>query len=244
MADSMARPNRKQAASKFRRAITKSNELHGEYLDDDALLESYDRFTRWQLDYMLAFFDDLVVDNGYTDAVDFIVSDLAGIGISERDREIERAAGAIVATLPLHPLETAAAAVELNAHALEINLGIWRELCAEGKLPREITEKIYVTACRSASSYEECMDLVHLAGELGQTLKTLVRLPLIGGLLRTMRAPAHATGFGALQGFLETGFATFREIPDIDYFLEQLVARLDRVFRRIYIEPIAETEQA
>jgi hypothetical protein len=38
------------------------------------------------------------------------------------------------------------------------------------------------------------MDLVHLAVELGETLKRLVRVPLIGGLLRTMRRPAHAAG--------------------------------------------------
>ena len=87
------------------------------------------------------------------------------------------------------------------------------------------------------------MDLVNLAGELGETLKTLVRLPLIGGLLRAMRAPAHATGFGALQEFLETGFVTFREIPDIDRFLELLVARLDEVFQRIYVKPIADIER-
>jgi hypothetical protein len=240
----MARSKRKQAAAKFRRAIRKSNELHGEYLGDADLLESYDRFTRWQLDYMLSFFDDLVAAEGYTDAVDFIVSDLAGTGISERDREIERAAGAIVTTLPAHPLETAAAAVELNAQSLGINLAIWRALHVDDDLPAEITEKAYVMACRSASSYEECMNLVYLAGELGQTLKTLVHLPLIGGLLRTMRAPAHATGFGALQDFLETGFVTFRRIPDIDRFLEQLVARMDLIFQRIYRNPITEFEQA
>ena len=34
--------------------------------------------------------------------------------------------------------------------------------------------------------------------DLGDTLKKLVRVPLIGGLLRTMRTPAHAAGFGAL----------------------------------------------
>jgi hypothetical protein len=240
----MAFSNRQQAATIFRHAIAKSNELHREYLDDAGLLESYDRFTRWQVDYMLSFFGDLVASNGYTDAVDFIVSDLAGVGISERDREIERAAGVIVATLPVHPLETAAAAVELNANSLQINLGIWRALRVDGALPAEITEKAYVLACRSASSYEECMDLVHLAGELGKTLKTLVRIPLIGGLLRAMRAPAHAAGFGALQDFLETGFVTFRDIPDIDRFLARLVGRLDEVFDRIYRKPIAEMNEA
>lgn len=231
----MARSSRKQAASKFRRAIARSNELHAEYLDDPGLYAAYDRFTRWQLDYMLPFFSDLLEPEGYSEAVDFIVSDLAGVGISERDREIQRATPVIVRSLPSHALETAAAAVELNARALEINLGICRELLVDGKLPENLSETDYCIACREVSTYDECIELVDLAVELGETLKRLVRVPLIGGLLRTMRKPAHAAGFGALQEFLETGYVTFRRISDIDRFLAHLRERMSQVFGRIYL---------
>ena len=84
------------------------------------------------------------------------------------------------------------------------------------------------------------MDLVNLAADLGETLKKLVRVPLIGGLLRTMRKPANAASFGALQEFLETGYLTFRRISDIDAFLELLRLRMDHVFERIYSSPIPE----
>ena len=230
----MVLSGRKQAAARFRAAIARSNALHDEYLDDATLFESYDRFTRWQLDYMLPFFTDLLGPKGYAEAVDFIVSDLAGVGVAERDRDIERATPVIVRSLPSQPLATAAAAVELNARSLEINLGICRALLVESELPDVITEGDYCGACRRVSSYEECMDLVHLASDLGETLKRLTRLPLIGGLLRTMRKPAHAAGFGALQEFLETGYLTFREISDIDTFLEHLRKRMDQVFDHIY----------
>ncbi|MDH3905596.1 MAG: hypothetical protein GWP64_01885 [Gammaproteobacteria bacterium] len=234
----MGRSDRKQAAAKFRRAIARSNELHADYLGDPGLYESYDHFTRWQLNYMLPYFSDLLEPEGYAEAVDFIVSDLAGVGVSARDRDIERATPVIVRSLPTHALETAAAAVELNARALEINLGICRELLVDGELPTDITEKDYFIACRKVSSYDECMDLVHLATDLGETLKKLARVPLIGGLLRTMRKPAHAAGFGALQEFLETGYLTFRRISDIDRFLEFLRQRMDHVFERVYNSPI------
>ena len=234
----MARSDRKNAAAKFRRAVARGNELHAEYLGDPQLYDAYDRFTRWQLGYMTPFFSDLLGPKGYAEAVDFIVSDLAGVGVSARDREIERATPVIVRSLSAHPLATAAAAVELNARALEINLGICRELLVDGELPSVITEKDYLAACRTVSSYDECMDLVHLAVELGETLKRLVRVPLIGGLLRTMRRPAHAAGFGALQEFLETGYLTFRQISDIDRFLELLRERMDQVFAHIYHSPI------
>ena len=226
--------SRKQAAATFRRAIARSNDLHREYLGDLELLASYDRFTRWQLDYMLPFFSDLLDPKGYAEAVDFVVSDLCGVGISERDRDIERATPVIVRSLPGRSLDTAAAAVDLNAAALEINLGIWRALLNDRELPAVISEADYIDACRATSSYEGCMELVQLAVDLGDTLRSLVRIPLIGGLLRTMRAPAHAAGFGALQEFLETGFVTFRQISDIDRFLELLHRRMDQIFDHIY----------
>ena len=82
------------------------------------------------------------------------------------------------------------------------------------------------------------MELAGLATELGETLKTLVRVPLMGALLRTMRRPAHAAGFGALQEFLETGYLTFRRIADVDRFLEEVGQRLIDVFRHIYAAPL------
>ena len=229
---------RKHAAALFRRAIQRGNELHAEYLDDPDLYESYDRFTRWQFDYMLPFFDDLLEPEGYAEAVDFIISDLAGVGIAERDHDIERATPVIVRSLPTQGLELAAAAAELNAGALEFNLAICRQLLVDGRLPATITAADYFTACRQASSFEECMDLVDLTVALGDGLESLVRVPLIGMLLRTMRAPAHVAGFGALQEFLETGYLTFRRISDIDHFLELLHTRMEKVFDRIYQSPI------
>ena len=229
---------RKHAAALFRRAIQRSNELHAEYLDDADLYESYDRFTRWQFEYMLPFFDDLLEPEGYAEAVDFIISDLAGVGIAERDHDIERATPIIVRSLPVHALQLAASAAELNAGALEFNIAICRQLLVDGRLPATITEAEYCLACREASSFDECMDLVNLAVALGDSLKTLVRVPLIGMLLRTMRAPAHVAGFGALQEFLETGYLTFRRISDIDHFLALLHERMDKVFDRIYRLPV------
>ena len=83
------------------------------------------------------------------------------------------------------------------------------------------------------------MELAALAAELGETLKSLVRVPLMGALLRTMRRPAHATGFGALHTFLETGYATFRRISDVDRFLDEVGGRLTEVFEHIYTAPLS-----
>jgi len=236
----MSSLKKKAAAKQYRQQIRRCNELHVEYMHDERLRQSYEYFTGWQLDYLLPLFGDLHARTGYAEAINFIISDLAGIGISNRDHDLERAAPAITTMLPFRALVTVAATAEVNARVLEINLAIWRCLIVDKDLPAPITEHEYCVACRDASSLDECVSLVHKITELGRTLESLIEMPMIGITLRAMRAPAHAAGFGALQEFLEQGFFTFREIPDVDHFLSEIEVRMIEIFERIYTAQLEE----
>ena len=224
--------------------MRRSNELHGSYLSDPVHLQQYDHFTEWQMAYLLTLFTDLHERPGYGDAIDFTMSDLAGVGISNRDRDLERASPAITRMLPQKALETIAAAARLNASVLEINLGIYRHLLSDDRLPATISERAYSLACRESTSLQECVDMVHLATELGGTLKRLVKVPLLGAMLRAMRGPAHAAGFAALHDFLESGYTRFRAIPDIDLFLNEIDTRMTAFFEAIFQTPLDELDPA
>ena len=104
----MSSSKKKAAANKFRQQIRRCNELHVEYMNDARLRRSYEYFTGWQLDYLLPLFGDLHARTGYAEAINFTMSDLAGIGISNRDRDLERAAPAITTMLPFRALATVA----------------------------------------------------------------------------------------------------------------------------------------
>ena len=236
----MSSSKKKVAAKQFRKQIRRCNQLHVEYMNDVHLRKSYEHFTAWQLDYLLPLFGDLHARTGYSEAIDFIMSDLAGIGISSRDHDLERASPAITTMLPFRALATVAATAEVNARVLEINLAIWRRLIADKDLMAPFTEYEYCVACREASLLGECVNIVHKITELGRTLKSLVEMPMIGITLRAMRVPAHAAGFGALQEFLEKGFFTFREIPEVDHFLSEIEVRMIQIFERIYLAPLEE----
>ena len=234
---------RQQAANLFRAQMRRSNELHTKYLADPQLQANYDRFANWQLDHLLPFFADLYEQPGYAEAIDFTMNDLAGVGISSRDRDLERAAPAVTRMLPLGALKTIASAAEMNARVLESNIAIYHALLVGNKLPDLITEIDYCIACRKASSLEELVELVHLITGLGRTLKSLIHIPMIGMTLRAMRAPAHAAGFGALQDFLERGYTTFKQIPDIDLFLSEIEIRMVEVFTQIHTAPLEELRE-
>ena len=234
----MPRSAREIAAANFREYMQRSNELHETYLAEPGEANQYDRFTRWQMDYLLTFFADLYEREGYAEAIDFTMSDLAGVSVSHRDRDLERAAPIITRMLPVKALQTLAAAARLNLHVLEVNLGIFGHLRGEGDLTGEIDELAYCAAFQQTSTIEDCNELVALATSLGGTLKKLVKVPLLGGMLRTMHVPAHASGFGALHDFLETGYLTFRGIPDIDHFLEEVDTRMTEVFEQIFAQDV------
>jgi len=230
---------REAAATKFRKFMRRSNELHDTYLDEPEAAEQYDRFTQWQMAYLLTFFVDLYEYPGYEKAIDFAMTDLAGVSVSGRDRELERASPVVTTMLPRKALQTIAAAAELNARVLKVNLGIFRFLQEDDELPDKISEHTYFVACRNASSLDECIGLVRLATHLGGTLRTLVKVPLLGAMLRGMRGPAHAAGFGLLQEFLEDGYTRFKGIPDMDHFLGEIDGRMTEVFERIYTKPLS-----
>ena len=231
---------RQKAADHFRDQIQRSNRLHAEYLADARQRDNYERFANWQLEHLLPFFADLYAQRGYEEAIDFTMNDLAGVGISERDRDLERAAPAITRLLPLGALQTLANAAEMNTRVLKSNIAIYRAMLVRDELPDELTEVSYCIACREASSLDELIELVHLTTDLGRTLKSLVHIPVIGMTLRATRAAAHAAGFGALQEFLERGYSTFRQIPDIDLFLSEIETRMIEVFTQIHTAPLDE----
>ena len=73
---------------------------------------------------------------------------------------------------------------------------------------------------------------------MGTDLARLTRTPGLRMMLRMMRGPAHASGMGALQKFLEAGFDTFgqlaRQRGGVEQFLATIEAReralMDQLF--------------
>ncbi len=225
-------------AKELREFTDRSNALHEEYLGEAELLDQYGHFVAWQLDYMLPFYENLRESPDYATAVDFVISDLSGIGISQRDHDIARIVPIMCKMLPDKALRTVAAAMKLNAGILAINLSICRELYKDKPADADISEAAYLAACREASSLDECLEFVHLTHDVGHSLDHVIRIPMIGLTLKTMRMPARFAGFGALQQFLEKGYKTFNALEDVDQFLDDITLRMTEVFTMIFTQPL------
>ena len=228
-----------ESAEKLGFYSKRSNELHEQYAGDSRLREIYQAFIDWQLDYLLQYFEDMQARRDQAAAVAFIISDLAGVEISQRDREFAKVVPMMVRMLPQSVLASAAAAMRLNAGVLENNLAICQAINAANLLSGKVSEREYAEACRCVTTYAECMELVELTVQLGHELQHAIEIPMIGVTLKAMRGPARLAGIGALQAFLETGFSTFAALENVDDFLNEIELRMERVFRRIYRGPIS-----
>jgi len=230
--------NSKAHAERLRLYTEQSNAVHAQYLSDPQLLQEYEYFLDWQVAYTLPFYRDFQEEPDTAAAVEFVISDLIGTGISARDADLARVVPIMVRLLPARALQTLASAMELNARALRINLEICRHLFATAELDAGISERVYCTAFRQSTSLDECRELIDLTTNLGHSLKHMVRSPVLGMTLRAMHYPAHAAGFGAMQDFLEKGYSTFHAIGDVDHFLDRFAARMEEVFTRACEGPL------
>ena len=222
--------------------VDASNKTHSEYLSDPELLRQYEQFVSWQNSYMLPFYDEFQQPETQA-AVDFVLTDLTGIGISSRDQDLSRVVPVMTRVLPDKALQTVAQAMELNSRVLASNLKTCRRLKVSVDLDSGgISEKDYCIAFRETTTFEKCVELVSLVITAGRSLQRIVKIPMMGLTLKTMHYPAHASGLGALQEFLERGYSTFRSIHSLDYFLERLEERMTALFSHICNAPLDELD--
>lgn len=223
----------RQSAAALRQPIAAANRLHHRYIRDRTFYKVYRQFIDLQLAYFLPLYDDLRDRPGYDAAIDFVVSDLTGTGIANRDRDLERVAGIMARTLPSKAIDAVILAMDLNARILAINIDIASSLRDKLLAGTDISERDYCLASRKATKFSEFRTLITMSRQAGEALDHFAHLPLIRGIAHSMRIPARLAGFGDLQSFLEKGLDTFLGVPDVDEFLDIMEDRMTDIFRRV-----------
>lgn len=224
---------KKPGAELLREMLERNQRLAERTLSEGFPLAEFETLQAWQLGRLTSTFADLYAHEGYRPAVEFFVSDLyGGLDFRERDQEMERVMGVMVRFLPDNALVALAEAFELQAISLEHDAVMAADMARHG-----ITELSMPEYCRV---YLDCSDRegrerqILLIRKLGRDLQKLVNKPIINYLLRMLRGPAHAAGFGLLQEFLESGFASFRALEDADHFVDTIFEREWQALERMF----------
>ncbi len=85
--------------------------------------------------------------------------------------------------------------------------------------------------CGRASEREQQIELIR---RLGLQLNRLVHHRLVLLLIRMLRGPALAAGFGLLQTFLEQGLKAFRVMGDGTQFIDTIWQRERTIMQRLF----------
>jgi len=187
----------------------------GEPAETDAGLSG---LRAWQAERLARTYADLRKDPQYAAAIEFFLRDLYGPqDFSQRDRDLARAWRHLRRALPRVALEILARAIELQVLTAELDLAMAGVLA-----PGPVSAAGYAAAYRAVGRRTARCRQIELIVGIGTDLRSIVRHAWLGRLLRAAHGPAHAAGFGALQDFLERGFAAFRAMSDTERFLQAI----------------------
>jgi hypothetical protein len=184
---------------------------------------------RFQSSRMAGTHADLLADDHTRDAAQFFLDDLYGShDLTKRDADIERIVPMMEKLMPVSALQTIAEAIELDALSESLD----RQMAE--RLGERFSADDYIEAYRQVGSRTVRESQITHIQSLGESLCDLARVPLIGGTLSMMRAPAKLAGLYELHHFLEHGFTAFKQMKKPKLFVATIVERESEILRNLY----------
>ena len=162
---------------------------------------------------------------GYAAAARFFLTELYGpYDFADRDTQFERIVPALVRLFPAEIVDTVQALGELHLLSEQLDTRMGETVADE-----EVDLEVYGRTWRAVGTPELRERQIEMTLRVGAALDRYTRRTLLRKTLSAMRRPAQVAGLGALQQFLESGFDTFREMPDAQAFL-RIVGQREREF--------------
>lgn len=223
----------KRYADKLRRALSDSHELAERFDSPGFPHAELEVLQDWQRRRLAKSYQPLISQERYAAAGDFFLAELyGGLNFRERDQQMERVLPVMVRMLREDMLLALAEAFELQALSLSLDMDMTIALRQSGW--DALDTRRYGEIYRICGRRPERERQIKLIGHLGLELNELVHHRLVMFLIRTLRGPARAAGFGLLQTFLEQGLRAFQIMGDGTVFIETIWNNEDRIMQRLF----------
>ncbi len=228
-------PNPKQAADLLVQ-LRKLEEISHRQVEGNGLPSQVVMFRAWQVQRLTKTYADLLQSKRFSPACHFFMEDIYGPhDFAQRDHDIVRIHDFMLRFLPAGVLGPLTKAIELNSMTMELDDKLLRVLLDDLRVTDSITPQQYAHGYRICDNYDDRRRQIEMIGEVGRGIGRLVRIPFLGVTLRLTRGPAQRGGWDEMQGFLERGFSSFKQMGGKSgYFLDTLQQRelqiLDQIF--------------
>jgi hypothetical protein len=211
----------KQAAADILESLRVVADHRSRRHGDDTLASRVVAMKSYQHARFESTYADLLSHPRYARAATFFLEDLYGPkDFTQRDAQFARVVPALVRLFPSDIVKTVRSLGQLHALSEDLDSAM-----AEASWAEPLDHIGYADAWRAVGRAADRTRQIGLMREVGSALDLYTRNPLLRGSLTIMRGPAKAAGLGALQGFLEQGFDTFREMRGAEFFLDTIVRR-------------------
>lgn len=211
------------------RLLERNAALRDVFAREPALEKQLLRLQQWQSERLLRSHDDLHRSARYRLAVEFFFNELYGTDARRRDSDLIKVQTAMERLLPREGLVALSLAIRLETLSQELDADVTRALP-----PGPVTVERYADAYLQAGRRADRERQIALMDEVGAYLDRIVRKPIVRGLVKLARRPAHAAGFGMLQEFLERGLVAFEAMHGAKEFLGTIRARETRAMARLF----------
>ena len=223
----------KKNAPLLRQALTDSHNLASRLDAPGFPLVELELVQAWQRERLAQSYQNLISQQRYRAAGDFFLDELyGGLHFRERDQEMERVLPVMVRMLRDDMILVLAEAFELQALSLQFDMDMTLQFQESGW--DDLNTARYGEIYRACGRAPERKKQIELIGRLGLELNELVHHRLVLWLIRTLRGPARAAGFGLLQSFLESGLNAFRIMGDGTEFVETIWHQEAEIMQRLF----------
>lgn len=223
----------KKHAGRLKQALAESHALATRLDEPGFPLLQLELLQTWQRDRLARTYTDLINQERYAAAGEFFLAELyGGLHFRERDQQVEKVLPVMVRMLRDDMLLAMAEAFELQS--LSLSLDIDMALVLHGSGWGQLDTTRYGETYRACNRRIDREKQIELIRRLGLELNKLVHHRLVLWMVKTVRGPARAAGFGRLQSFLEQGLNAFRVMGDGTEFIETIWRRESTVMQRLF----------
>lgn len=183
-------------------------------------------------------YSDLLAQPRYGAAARFFLDELYGpTDFTQRDQQFGRMVPALTKLFSKELVGTVSLLGELHAMSEKLDTRMGCSLSSDCVDPRR-----YMQAWCEVGQPDLREHQIELTVCVGRALERHTRSRLLRTALHTMRRPARMAGLGELQSFLEGGFDTFKDMPDPEWFLEEVGRRERKLARQLFAKDYSDLE--
>lgn len=209
--------------------------MHPLHIPEQNLGPRLEQLRTWQSQRLANTYADLLSEPQFAPAGKFFLSDVyAARDLSQRDRDFERLHEMLARLLPAHMLRLLKSTISLNrlSNALDQQLvdAIFIRMGAEA----EITPDLYSEGYRICNNYEARRAQINFLVDILHEVAVGSQLPLVGLTLRIAHSPARRLGWIELHDFLMRGYTAFKQIHEVDRFVNTIEKRETRILDAIF----------